>query len=192
MYDIAQTPRRFRVANASDANFPSKVATVTEPTGTGSTATEAAVLHLTNNNQFVPAFIKLWPFLLGSDNDVSSLRVIGWHRAKQDTKLDLWVPTILGEFVCTASTAVGVAGSAVLNTERFCDTIVPVAARTLDQKIAAGTSTGSRYEIASQANDTPAVIVMPIFGVEKLEITFDQTTGTATGNALYSLLPFGG
>lgn len=187
-YEIAGPLRRFRAVNESASGFVSKIPTVTEPSGTGATATGAAVLNLTSNNQLVAPYIKLWPFLLGSDNDVSSMRVIGWHKALQDGKLDLWVPTIIGEFACTASAAVGIAGAAVLNTERFCDTITAVAARLRDQIVGAGTAIGSRYEVLSPVNDTPGHIIMPLAGMERLELCFDQTTGTATGNCLYSLL----
>jgi hypothetical protein len=188
MYELARPYRRFRAVNESATGFASKVPTITEPTGTGADASSAAVLNLTNNNQLVPAYIKLLPILLGADNDVSSMRVIGWHRALLDGKTTLWIPHIIGEFACTASTAVGVAAAAVLNTERFCDGIAHVAARSLDQKIAAGTSVGSKYETVILANDTPALIVMPLYGFEKIELTSDQTTGTSTFNCLFSLL----
>jgi len=177
----ARPLRRFFATNQNLTGFATIIPTVTEPTGDG-------VLNLVDNGIVVPCMVKLIPILLGSDNDVTSMRIFGWHRCQLDGKTTIWVPFILGEFVCTASAAVGIASAAVLETERFADTITPVAARTRDQKIAAGTSTGSTYESVSLANDTPAHILMPVVGVEKLQITSDQTTGTATFNVLYSFL----
>ena len=181
MFELASPVRRFRATNENASGFASKVPTITEPTGDG-------VLNLAYLQNKVPRFIKLWPILLGSDNDVSSMRLIGWHSVLKDGSTTLWFPTVIGEFVCTASAAVGVAAAAVLDTERFCDTIVPVAARTRDQKIAAGTSTGSQYESLSPVGDLIGHIIMPIAAFEKLELTSDQTTGTATFNCLYCFL----
>ena len=174
--------RRLFTTNVNSASFPSKIYTITEPVNDG-------VLKLTDGvGMGIPERIQIWPLGLGSDDDVSSMRVIGWQRVMQDTLTTGWIPTILGEWVCTFSAAVGVAGSAVLNTERFADTIVPVAARQPDYTIAAGTAIGSGVKVCSPTADLIGHIVMPIGGYEKLEFTFDQTTGTSTSNVLYKLL----
>lgn len=174
--------RRLRATNENASSFASKIPTVTEPTNDG-------VLNLAKQgNLMVPQMIKLWPILLGSNDDVSSMRIIGWHQVLLDGSLTLWLPTILGEFVCTASTCVGVALSAVLATEAFCDTIVAVAARNEDAVIGAGTAINSETFVLSPTNNTPGHIVMNLRAMEKLEITSDQTTGTSTFNCLYSLL----
>jgi hypothetical protein len=177
----ARQARRLMAANANSSAFTAKAATITEPSGT-------AVVNVGKLGQLVPARVMMWPIGLGSDNDVSSMRLWGWHRVVQDTMLDLWQPSIIGEWVCTFSTAVGVAGSAVLNTERYADTIAPVALLQADQKIAAGTSLSSLYEIFTPANNTPGWIIAPIYGVEKLEWDFDQTTGTPTQNVIFKFL----
>ncbi len=188
MYDIARPVQRLRAVNENASGFVSKIPTITEPTGGGTTATGAAVLELTKNTLHVPKRMKLWPILLGSSNDVSSMRMIGWHRVTLAGLTTLWLPTIIGEWVCTAGAAAGIAGAAVLDTELFCDTIVPVAARTRDQVIAAGTSLGSQYEVLSTVGDLIAHLIVPIAGFEKLEFVSDQTTGTSTFNVLYSFL----
>ena len=174
------TVRRWRVTNENASSFASKIPTITEPINDG-------VIDVRSGG-IVASHVKLWPILLGSENDVTSMRVIGWHSVRLDTFITLWFPTIIGEFSCIASQAVGIAASAVLNTEAFCDTITPVAARTRDMKIAAGTSINSDYGILSPANDTAGHIIMPIGGFEKLELTSDQTTNTSTFNCLYSFL----
>lgn len=178
-YDLGRVVRRALATNANSSSFASKIPTITEPVNDG-------VIDLLNNGILVSKKIKLWPILLGSDNDVSSMRVIGWHSVLLDTFTTLWFPTPIGEYVCTACGAVGVAGAAVLNTERFCDTITPVAKMTRDRVIAAGTAINSDYEIMSPTADLIAHIIMPIKGFQKLEFTFDQTTGTPTQNVLYA------
>ncbi len=177
----ARWARRWLATNQNASSFAAKIPTITEPTGDG-------VLNLTADGNTVPKRLKLWPILLGSDNDVSSIRIIGWNRVIKDSSTTLWFPTIIGEFSCTASAAVGIASAAVVNTERFADTITPVAARTRDYVLAAGTATNSDYEVLSPANDTPAHIIMPVAAFEKLELTSDQTTGTSTLNVLYAFL----
>lgn len=178
----ARPVRRWRAANeAAPSSFASKIPTITEPVNDG-------VITLTTHSRMVPSWIKVWPILLGADNDVSSLRFIGWHQVLFDGKIKLWFPTVFAEFSCTACAAVGVAGAAVLDTERFCDTITPVAARTRDYKIAAGTSINSDYGSLSPTGDLIGHIILPITGFEKLELTGDGTTNTADVNALYSFL----
>jgi hypothetical protein len=178
MHSIARVVRRWLAANQSATSFASKIPTITEPTGDG-------ILDL---RPFPQPWVKLWPILLGAENDMASLRIIGWHSAILDTYKTLWFPSVIGEFACTAGTAVGIAGAAVLNTERFADTITPVAARTRDEVIAAGTAIGSKYGILSPTNDLIAHVIMPIAGFEKLELTSDETTGTPAINALYAFL----
>lgn len=181
--ETARSAKRALTTNANSSAFASKIPTITEPTNDG-------VIKIAQSGvgQGVPSRIKLWPILLGSDNDVSSMRIIGWNRVEKDAAKTLWVPTVIGEYVCTAGAAVGIAGAAVGATERFCDTIVPVAARQRDEVIAAGTAIGSDYEVLSPVGDLIGHIILPIAGFEKLEFTFDQTTGTPTQNVLYSLL----
>lgn len=171
--------RRWRTTNENASSFATKIPTVTRPSNDG-------ILDLVLYASQIPDYIKLFPILLGAENDVTSMRVIGWHSCLLDTFTTLWIPVVIGEFSCTASAAVGIAGAAVLNTEAFCDTITPVAARTRDLKIAAGTSINSNYGILSPTADLIAHIIMPIGGFEILELTSDQTTQTSTFNCLWA------
>lgn len=170
----------------NQSGFTTKAATFTRPSGNG-------IIDLIRNGatKLVPWGIKLWPLGQGSANDVYSLRVWGWNRVGAGStsgKETIYFPTILGEFSCTLSAFTGLASGPVLNTDLFCDTITPVAARNPDMVIAAGTALQSELRIMSPANDTPGFIVMPIFGAELLEFEQDQTTNTPTMNCLYSLL----
>lgn len=180
-YQESRILRRLRATNENASSFASKIPTITKPTNDG-------VLDLVTRGNIVPKEIMLWPILLGSDDDVSSMRILGWNRVLLDTFVDLWMPTVIGEFSCIAGAAVGIAGAAVLNTEHFCDTITPVAARIEDRVIGAGTAVNSDVVVCSPAGDLIGHIVMPLRAFELLEITSDQTTNTPTFNCLYRLL----
>lgn len=169
--------------NANSASFPSKVPTVTEPTSDGVVDLLNAGTGLT-----VPRAVKVLPYGAGSDNDVYDLRLIGWRRIKGTTpQTTLWVPTVLVEVTCTLSGAVGVAGSPVLATERFADTVT-IKAAGWEATTTADTTRAGSVLIFSPQNDLPAWFVIELNGEEKVEFTFDQTTGTPTGNCLIALL----
>lgn len=154
---------RVRTTNATDSSFPSRISTITTPASDGVIGNASGVGQVPNN-------LSLIFFGAGSDNDTFSARVIGW--AKGNT---LWLPTILTQLDCTLSTAVGVAGTDVLDTERFADTIA----------IASGFgSDGVNVRPLSPANNTIAHVVVDLEGHALWEVTFDMT-GATSGNALY-------
>src|SRR3990167_10925394 len=111
MNQLVRAVRRWRATNENASGFASKIPTITEPSGDG-------ILDLAKMS-IVPKLLKIWPILLGADDDVSSMRLIGWHQCLLAGSTTLWFPTIIGEFVCTASTAVGIAAATVLDTERL-------------------------------------------------------------------------
>lgn len=179
--------RRWAGTNLDATSFASKIPTITKPAASST----VAIIDLVNdfgNGGMVPTWWKFEFLLLGADNDVASFRFIGWNRATGNSTADLWVPQTFAEFSCTASAMVGIASTAVLNTERWCDTIAPVALMIEDIKIAAGTSLSSDTRVHTPQNDTSGYVIMPIRGYELLEFTLDQTTNTPTGNVLFTPL----
>lgn len=165
--------------NLSATALTKKVAQTAKPSGNG-------VLEL--GPAAVPRWMRVFPYGLGSDNDVYVLRITGWHRVGSGPfPGTLWFPETLAELTVTISTFVGVAGSPVLATERFADTIVPVA--TIGEPtIQADVTRFGTFVIFSPANDTPAWVKMSSYGCELLQFDIDQTTGTPTGNALLQFL----
>jgi hypothetical protein len=164
------------------------VATLTKPSGSG-------VIDLANNQSKLAGTLKIIPIATSGENDTMDMRVVGWERAVgTDPTKTLWIPHILGQFTCTLSAKVGVAGALVVATERFADTIVTHAtvtgaqAKTTDTDGAGAASTGTIL-ITSPANDLIAHIEMPTFGCELIELLFDTTAGGTTAmNALVKLL----
>ena len=134
-----------------------------------------------------------WPIGVGADNDAYSLRLIGWRRITGGVitgHQQIWVPSIIAEVSCTLGGAVGVANSPVLATERFADTIPIVAARQLAaiDTDSGGAASRGTVQILSPANDTAGYFTAELCGCEKIELQFDQTTNTPTGNALVAFL----
>lgn len=185
--------KKLRSVNASDANFPTfpaleSYASLLARATDAADATSRVPILLTphGGNGVIPAGIDLFPYGLGSDNDVFSLRLIGWRRvlpAIADGRV-IMVPSMIGEIACTISAYVGAAGFNVINTERFADTITIVK----EETITADTTRAGVIETFSPANDTPAHATIWFEGYEFIEPHYDQTTGTATMNALYSLI----
>jgi hypothetical protein len=175
-----------RGTNTTDTSFPSRIPTITEPTGLGDAAaqTTSAVIPLTPGNgaslgstQSNRALII--PFGAGADDTTFDMRVYGWFSVKGRTGGDnaskrLWIPVLLGEFNCTLSTQVGVANSWLATTDRLCDTIA-IASTSANQ--------GVSIDVVSDANNTGAHLVIDLKAAQKLEVTFDMT-GATNANAL--------
>ncbi len=152
--------RRAYTANSTDTAFTAPVATTTKPTGTG-------VIDYGND---APAWLRVLPFGTGSDNDTFDVRIIGWSLIES-----LWVPVILCQFSATLSAFVGVAAAAVINTERFADTIS-------DPATGFGEA-GVTCQPQSPANDTPGFMLLDTVGCTVFRVDIDRTGATA-GNAL--------
>lgn len=151
-------------SNSTAASFTALAATATEPTGAG-------VIDLPLTGDAVNSFLQLIFFGAGADNSTFDARVSGW--SKVDT---LWVPTPLVEVSCTLGAAVGVASQAVLDTERFADTLSLAAAYS-------GLA-GSLATVVSPAGDLVARLLLDLQGFRKFQVQFDMT-GATSGNAIY-------
>jgi len=161
-------------ANATNATFPSKVPTITKPSGAG-------VIELCSPDKGAVAQngIVLIPYGTGSDNNTFELRVIGWRLVTNDEgKAGLWIPVLLVELHCTLSAAVGVAGATVVNTERFADTI----------SLTTGNDDVS-VDIVSPTGEIIAHAMLDLKGFNLVETTFSINSGGTTDmNCLYALL----
>lgn len=174
--------------NSSASGFTAKSAMIAVGVNDGNPAAapNSSAIKVANADGpggYTPCKIRLFPYGLGSDNDVFSLRIWGWWRLNYNGA-PYWLASILGEIACTISAHVGVAGGPVLNTERFADTITIVREYV---ETADSTPQGTILR-HSPTNDSPASVIMPLFGAEFIEPDWDQTTGTPTMNALYNFI----
>lgn len=150
--------QRARAASSISNAFTAPAPTATKPSGAGVLDFSIAP----------PAWLRVFPFGAGVDNSTLTVRLIGWSLVGA-----LWVPSVLCQFDATLSTAVGVSGSDVTDTERFADTVA-------DPTIGAAGVTCQPY---SPANNIPGFMLLDACGCTLFQL--DTSVGTATsGNAL--------
>ena len=173
MHDVVNLTRsngfkKFYATNATDASFPSKIATTTQPANDG--VYDFTANGISPNGLLIPSAIVVIPYGVGSDNNTQKIRIIGWRLIGT-----LWVPTPLCQFTCTLSAAVGVAGATVVATERFADTL------TADSMNPSG-----GVEAVSPTGDLVAHFVVDIKGCPIIEATFDRNSSATSCNALWA------
>lgn len=179
---------RARVNNSTDASYPTRAPTATEPSGIGDAVaqTTSSVFDLSprqgkdgGSTQMNRAIIV--PFGTGSDTNTFLTRIIGWYSVKSrgsggtDPNKTMWIPLQLGALTCTLSTPVGVAGKVVIETERFCDTLAIVGTTA---------NAGVSIDVVSGANDLVQHAIIDLKGAQKLELIFDRNSSATACNAL--------
>ncbi len=168
--------RKARAVNCTSSSFPSRIPTLTEPSGDAGTATGASVIDLCLTEGPMQNGCKLVAYGAGSDNDTFAMRVIGWQAIGKKPAAQLWIPVVLAELTCTLSAVIGVAGGLLITTDRLCDTLVIVTG-----------NAGVSVDVVSPTGDVVAHAMVDLKGFQKLEICFDMVTAT-NGNCLVSLL----
>lgn len=145
-----------------DTAFTLPAATTTKPT--------LGVVNFARQST-TPQWLCCVPFGTGADNGVFDMWVTGWRKVAT-----LWIPTRLVKLTCTQSASVGVAGAAIIATQRFCDTITATM----------GVSNVS-YQLFSTTDDSPAHALVSPNGCSLIQFTFDLTSGSPTAaNCLVS------
>ncbi len=182
---LSQSLRKARLVNETTTGaYRSIIPTITEPSGTGTSATNASIIELCSpgsGGQMTQNLLLILPYCVGNDNVTFSVRVIGWRFIPKDSVgPGLWIPVNLGEFACTGSAVVGIAGYTILSSERFADTITETKGST------AGLAAAEN--IISTANDTIASILLDLRGFQKVELAFDRGGSATSCNALLALI----
>lgn len=136
-------------------SFTAPAATTTRPSGAG-------VLDFGDRP---PAWLKVVPVGAGADDSTFNLRLVGWSHAA-----GLWVPEVLVEFACTLSTAVGVSGATVTDSERFADTVGDPTANLGEL--------GVTCQKHSPANNTPASYLVDGRGCTVFRVDTDLVAAT--------------
>ena len=192
MYEQARPLQKGRTVNATDASFPSKVVTATEPAADNATATGSAAISLTTTGGggLVPSRVRFRFYGVGADNTTFEARLIGWFRGgiAADGSI-IWLPEILAAFTCTLGTAAGVgSGGFVKSTESFVDTITigNTAPTVGEPSMTADVTRSGDVLLYSPANNLIAWADVDLQGCEKFEFTYDMVTATSA-NALYTL-----
>lgn len=176
MHDLHGQPlngfRRAASSNLTDSAFPSKIGTLTEPSGAG-------VINLAEGGKSdTLAWIMGIPIGTGADNATLQIRALGWSKLQDGGTV--WFPVPLGQFACTLCAATGVTGGDILATERFCDII------TLDTGF--GTANVTNVILAAgTGTELIGWFKFHTMGFQKIEFTTDLGTATAA-NVLWKLV----
>lgn len=152
---------KVRADNSTDASYPSKLPTLTQPSGAG-------VINPPRTGEYSRGVMQIIPYGTDAADEVFGVRVIGWRQ----TAGELYIPIKLAELTCTLGTAVGVATADVDENQLFADTIA----------VAFGND-GVDVENLSPADNTVASAIVDTKGCPYIEILFDMDSA-ASGNAL--------
>lgn len=187
-----------RTTNSTDANYRTVVNVKGRdngPTGNGSDvaqATSKCILNATyydgnpsgggtggwESNDLTPNGILLCPFGTGADATTFLMRVLGWNLVRKkgaDPTTLLWQNMLLGEYTCSLSLPVGIAGAIIDETNRFCDTIVIV-----------GTSgSANAHDIITPTTNLTGTVLLDLKGAHRVELNFDRNSSASSCNALY-------
>lgn len=169
-----------RATSATDNGFPSRLPTLTKPSGLGDAAaqTTSSVLDfgcLSGGGQVQNAAMLMF-FGAGANNTTFSARLVAWTLILGDpagtaSNRPVWMPLDLFEVQVTlSSTPIGVATGIITATDLFADTITLT-----------GTTANANVgiEIVSPANDRPAHLIVDFKGSMLIEPIF-TTGGSAT------------
>lgn len=155
-------------ANSTSANYPSRVPTVTKPTGSG-------VFEITNQLGWAPDELEFIFFGTDAANETLKAMLLGWERVADGT---LWLPNPLWEVTATLGTQTGVAASDILNTDLIADTIT----------LTTGYTAGQGIILNSPANDRMANIKSELRGYSLFEVIFDRNSSSASANGAWRML----
>lgn len=157
--------------DATDTSFPSKVPTVTKPSGDGVIVCGDGGSETVNGLQLIPVGTGQ------NDMVLTGMRLLGWRRypGKSATKKDLWVPFLLAEFAGVYGSATGVDASSLASTYFFADTITQVT----------GNANVSN-EILSPTGNIIGHVVADLKGAQLCEVTFDLGANMTGANCLYA------
>lgn len=157
-----------RTAFATDASFPTRVPTITRPSGDGVHEIPGAFLDGGGGA------IVVMPIGKGSENDAFDMHIILWAQIGR-----IWIPfhPFGPPMVCTLSTQTGVDGYVIPSTVRMVDTITNT-----DTAI---TSTSSGTMIVSPENQAQGWFGVPLMGAAIFEFIFRKNTNTPEMNAMW-------
>jgi hypothetical protein len=175
--------RKALATSSTATSFASKIPTITKPSGDG--------VHEFGNSGSLPDLMHAMFYGAGADDSTFDVRIIGWDPTIDVSLKPLWVPRILTTLTITLSTAVGIAGSYVIDTDRFADTLVVHATvapqATFTDVVSAAAASRGTVEIFSPANNVIAWANIPLRGCTLIEFSYDMT-GATNGNALFRLM----
>jgi hypothetical protein len=157
--------------NATNLTYPARIPTIVDPLG----ANDGVVKVGGTDNGDAMNAVRIVPICANcADDDTFTIRVLGWFKTVKPGVKDIWTPLILCEVACKVVAVTGVAGSAVLDTEFYCDTIgdPTIGNKNVDVKV-----------VSPADNASIAYLEVDTVGCEYIEIIVDHGTDTGSNNA---------
>ncbi len=165
---------RTNATNYSTNGFPTRVPTVTMPSGDGVIEFGGGAIA----GEMAPRGLMLLPFGAGASTNTFLLNVLGWGPTGLGVGQPLWLPETIGQFTVTLGTGTGVAGADLTSTALFATTITATFGPTLVTS-GQGAYSWSDWLILSPGSNALGSIIVPSFGFPLLEVIF-STGGSAT------------
>ena len=162
--------------NYSTNGYPTRIPTVTQPSGDG-------VIAFGHTGEYSPANLILVPYGAGSATNTFSLQVLGWRATKLGIGAPLCIPVSLGTYAITLGSGTGVAGADLTTAALFATTITMTGGPTFETSGAAPVVLD--WCQISPGSNAIGMISCASFGFRFLEVIY-TTGGSATScNALY-------
>ncbi len=166
-------------ANYATGSYPSKIPTVTRPSGSG-------VIDMTGGD-YVPGHLLLIPYGTDAGTHTAGMKVLGWRDTNQNPgnpQMRLWVPVVLCTVAITLGSAAGVANADLGTTQKFATTMTMTGGPTFITSGAAPVCL-DWFEISPGSNAIGLVSV-PTFGFKMMEVIFTTGSDVTDINALYT------
>ena len=100
---------------------------------------------------------------VGAENTILNWQAILWSRTSNPLNIDAWIPRVIGNGTATLGTDVYAVAGLGTTTNKFADTI---------------TDTVLHSKIYTPVDNTRAVVELPMFNAQRLEIQTDLPAGT--------------
>lgn len=160
--------------NSTNAAWTTLILTPNAPSGDG-------VFSAGHGGSYAPQFIKIFPYCDGPAGQTFSFRVFAWDvlmSNPQAQQPQTWVPSLIGEFLCTACNQPGffpiqplIPCQSILVAETMCDTI------TLTQ----GTLGAGLINSTGPGTDLVAFVKLDLLGCRYFQFDFNQSDNANVG-----------
>jgi hypothetical protein len=182
--------RRARSVNQTSNGYVAKIPTVTEPLGDAGTATGTSVIQLglpEGQSGLTQNRLLIYPYGVGADATTFSFKVIGWRVAGENTASPMWVPVVLATLQAALESALPLVGTWA-GGAYFADTLTVTNQALQTGTINAVAGSLSTLELYDAAIADSAWCILPIYGFQKIEISFNVGGSATSANALLALL----
>lgn len=167
---------RTNATNYSANGYPTRIATITKPSGDG-------VVAMGDGGSYAPKHLLLLPYGVGSATNTFGIRILCWAPTALGIGLPLWIPEELATYAITVGSGTGVAGADLTTTSLFATTITCTGGPTF---VTAGAAPicPDWFQISPGSNAN-GLICIESLGFPLLEVIFTTGASITSCNSLY-------